>query len=93
MLIDICSVHLFNMSYTIFIIYKNIYIYYYASIALSQICVVFKMNNSREVVKLIKRCSSIMVLKFVKDKHVPKRTVKYKKHLHMKWKWMTNGLL
>ena len=34
-----------------------------------------------------------MLLKFVKDKHIPKKTVKYKKHLHMKSKWMTNGHL
>ena len=33
------------------------------------------------------------LLKFVKDKHIPKRTIKYKKHLHMKSKWMTNRLL
>ena len=34
-----------------------------------------------------------MLLKFVKNKHIPKKTVKYNKHLHMKSKWMTNGLL
>ena len=34
-----------------------------------------------------------MLLKFVKDKHIPKKTVKYNKHLHMKSKWRTNGLL
>ena len=33
------------------------------------------------------------LLKSVKDKHIPKKTVKYKKHLCMKSKWMTNGLL
>ena len=27
-----------------------------------------------------------MLLKFVKDKHFPTKIVKYKKHLHMKWK-------
>ena len=34
-----------------------------------------------------------MLLKFIKNKHIPKKTVKYNKHLHMKSKWMTNGLL
>ena len=34
-----------------------------------------------------------MILKLIKDKHIPKNTVKYKKRLHMKSKWMTNGLL
>ena len=34
-----------------------------------------------------------MLLKFAKDKHIPKKTVKYNKHLHMKSKWMTNRLL
>ena len=33
------------------------------------------------------------LLKFVKDKHIPKKNVKYNKHLHMKSKWMTNRLL
>ena len=33
-----------------------------------------------------------MLLKFVK-KHIPKKNVKYNKHLHMKLEWMTNGLL
>ena len=34
-----------------------------------------------------------MLLQCVYDKHISKKTVKYKKHLHMKSKWMTNGLL
>ena len=33
-----------------------------------------------------------MLLNFFKDKHI-KKNVKYNKHLHMKSKWITNGLL
>ena len=33
-----------------------------------------------------------MLLKFVKDKHIPKKTAKYNKLLHMMSKW-NNGLL
>ena len=33
------------------------------------------------------------LLKYAKDKHLPKRTVKYKKHKHKKCKWMTNVIL
>ena len=33
------------------------------------------------------------LLKLVKDKNFPRKTVKYQKYLHRILKWMTNGLL